>query len=111
MNDTAELERKSPRAQRLGKLCRMLRNTLQSYPAARLLHGRGGFGVVLGDGISLYIRWSGRLAPRDLRDLLVLFVTWLAVDPERLVDLDGDESGGVSRLASEQSYYSNGRLS
>src|SRR5690349_9524407 len=106
MNAISASGPKSPEAQRLGKLCRMLRNTLRSYPAARLLHGRGGFGAVLGDGTSLFIRWSGQLPPRDLRDLLVLFATWLAVDPARLVDDEATEYSGVSRMESEQQYYS-----
>jgi len=110
MRDIVERGRKSPAAQRLGKLCRMLRNTLRSYPQARLLHGREGFGVVLGDGVSLFIRFSGHLAPADLRDLLVLFATWLAVDPARLIDEEATEYSGVSRMANEQQYYSSGRL-
>lgn len=107
---TCERVPRSNAAQRLGKLCRMLRSTLRSYPAARLLHGKGGFGVVLGDGVSLYIRWSGHLAPADIRDLLVLFATWLAVDPGRLHDPEADDGGGVSRMANELAYLSNGRL-
>jgi hypothetical protein len=101
---------KSLAAQRLGKLCRMLRNTLRSFPRAKLLHGKDGFGASLEDGTLLYIRWSGQLAPADIRDLLVLFATWLAVDPGRLVDAEADDSGGVSRLENEQWYYSSGRL-
>jgi hypothetical protein len=110
MSATAAQVHRSNAAQRLGKLCRMLRNTLRSYPTARLLHGKGGFGAVLGDGISIYIRWSGHLAPSDLRDLLVLFATWLAVDPARLVDNERDDGDGVSRMANELAYLSNGRL-
>lgn len=110
MNDTYAQVPKSREAQRLNKLCRMLRNTLRSYPAAKLLHGMGGFGVSLEDGTSIWIRWSGRLAPMDLRDLLALFAIWLTVDPGRLVSVDGEASGGVSRMENEQSYYSNGRM-
>lgn len=110
MSDTSALVPKSNAAQRLNKLCRMLQSTLRNYPQARLLHGVGGFGVVLGDGISLYIRWSGQLAPADVRDLLVLFATWLAVDPGRLVDPEASDGGGVSRMGNEASYYCNGRL-
>ena|GEM_PF-4979713 len=110
MSDISAQVPKSNAAQRLDKLCRMLRNTLRNYPAARLLHGKDGFGAVLGDGISLYIRWSGHLAPADVRDLLVLFATWLAVDPGRLVDPEASDGGGVSRMANELAYLSNGRL-
>lgn len=109
MSDTAERELKSREAQRYGRLLRMLRSTLQSYPKAKLLHGRGGFGVSLDAKSSLFIRFSGQLPPADLRDLLALFVTWLAVDPNRLVDTeDTDEYSGVSRLEIEEQSYSNG---
>jgi hypothetical protein len=110
MSDISTQVHRSSAAQRLGKLCRMLRSTLQSFPQARLLHGKGGFGAALGDGTSLYIRFSGHLAPEDVRDLLVLFATWLAVDPHRLYDPEADDGGGASPMASEHWYYSSGRL-
>lgn len=111
MNVTSAQGRKSKDVERLERLCRMLRSTSQNYPQAKLLHGMGGFGASLGEGISIWIRWSGQLAPLDLRDLLALFATWLVVDPERLVGSESEASGGVSRMANEQQYYSNGRLS
>ncbi len=88
----------------------MLRNTLRSYPKAMLLHGKGGFGVSLGGGDCLYIRSSGQLTAQDLRDLLVLFATWLAVDPRRLLDEPIDELDGVSHLDSEERFLSRGLL-
>jgi hypothetical protein len=110
MNGTSVRVRRSSDAQRLEKLCRMLRNTLRNYPRAKLLHGKDGFGALLGDGISLYVRWSGHLAPADVRDLLALFVTWLAVDPQRLVDPESEAGGGASRMETELAYLSNGPL-
>jgi hypothetical protein len=88
----------------------MLRNTLQNYPTAKLLHGKGGFGVLLGEQRSLFIRSSGQLNAGDIRDLLVLFATWLAVDPDRLFDVGLDGQGGASYMATEERYLSNGRL-
>lgn len=111
MSGTFAQEPRSKEAQRLDKLCRMFRNTLRSYPQAKFLHGMGGFGVLLDDGISVWIRFSGDLPALDLRDCLALFATWLVVDPERLVTPADFGEGGVSRMANEHSYYSSGRLS
>lgn len=110
MNDTSAQVRRSPRATPLNKLCRMLQNTLRSYPRARLLHGRGGFGGSLDANTCIYIRYVGNWSPEDLRDCLALFATWLAVDPDRLIDQVDDVSGGVSRMENERQYYSNGRV-
>jgi len=108
--DTSELAHKlrgvTPRA----RLCRMLRSILRSWPQAKLLHGKGGFGAQLGDGISVWIRYSGRLAPADMRDLLVLFAIWLVADPQRLIDEEDENSGGASWMDSELRYLSSGRL-
>jgi hypothetical protein len=103
-------ERKSSAANPLDRLCRMLRNTLRSFPQAKLLHGRDGFGALLDDGRLVYIRWSGDLSDTDLRDLLALFATWLVVDPARLHDADARGQGGASYMATEHRYLSNGRL-
>jgi hypothetical protein len=108
--DISERERKSSAVDPLGKLCRMLRNILRSYPTAKLLHGRDGFGALLGEQRLIYIRWNGDLSDQDLRDLLVLFATWLVVDPERLHDAGINGQGGASYMETEQRYLSNGRL-
>lgn len=75
------------------KLLRMLQSTSQKFPGAKLIKKRGAFGVCTDGPISLYIRYSGELSPTDLRDLLVLFATWVTVDPECLgledTSLDG----------------------
>lgn len=107
MNDTSASERMSSAANRVEKLCRMLRNILQSYPNARLLRGRGAFGAVLGDGTSIWIRYSGGLNARDMRDLLALFATWCVVDPGRLLYGEDGTSDGVSALESELSQLFN----
>jgi hypothetical protein len=109
-NDTSARVRRSSDADRLDKLCRMLRNTLRSFPQAKLLHGAEGFGASLGKGRSLYIRSVGDLRDQDLRDLLVLFATWLAVDPERLHDGGVHGLGGASYMETEERYLSSGRL-
>jgi hypothetical protein len=64
-----------------GKLCRMLRNTLRSYPQAKVQATRDVFGAVLDENTYLLIRTSGNLTVMEKRDLLVLFATWLVVDP------------------------------
>lgn len=110
MSDTSERVPMSSAANRLGKLCRMLRNTLRSYPKARLLHGKGGFGVSLDDSTAMYIRCVGQLTPEATRDLLVLFATWCAVDPARLFAPGEDDMGGVSSMARERQYLLNGRI-
>lgn len=65
-------------------LLRMLRSTLRSYPTAKLVTRKGGFGVSLAEGKSLYISSSGNWSPVEKRDLLALFATWLIADPEGL---------------------------
>lgn len=75
-----------------GKLCRMLRNTLQSYPQATLVTTAAGFGALLDDNTYLLIRTSGNLTTQEKRDLLVLFATWLVADPETLGSYDLDTS-------------------
>ena len=103
-------ERKSSGVDPRAKLCRMLRNTLRSFPTAKLLHGKGGFGASLDDGRLIYIRWTGDLSDADLRDLLALFATWLVVDPERLHDAGINAQGGASYMETERRYLSSGRL-
>ena len=110
MSDTSARVPTSSAAARKNKLCRMLRNTLRSFPRARLLHGKAGFGASLDDTRLIYIRFVGPLSDQDLRDLLVLFATWLAVDPERLRSEGFGETAGVSRMDYEQSFLSNGQV-
>lgn len=110
MSDTCGLGPRSRSATPLNKLCRMLRNTLRSYPKAKLLHGRGGFGASLDASSMIYIRYNGRWTAEDLRDCLALFATWLVVDPSRIMDADDEISGGVSRMENERAYYSNGQV-
>lgn len=102
--------RKSKRASPLEALCRMLRNTLRSWPSAKLLHGQAGFGATLDAGQFVWIRYSGQLSAQDLRDLLALFATWCVVDPERLMGETIAETNGASYMDSELSYLSSGRL-
>ena len=109
MSDTGAQERMSSALSPHAKLVRMLRNTLQSYPLARLHRGRDAGGVSVGEDTWIRIRWSGRLTDRELRDLLALFATWLVVDPEALHVTSEDETSGHSALASEQRYLSSGR--
>lgn len=85
MSGICEQERKSSAATPRAKLARMLRSTLQRYPQARLLRKRGAFGASLGEGRYLQVSFSGELSAADLRDLLVLFATWLAADPDRIL--------------------------
>lgn len=110
MSDTDARVPTSSAATRKNRLCRMLQNTLRSYPRAKLLHGRGGFGASLDATRSIYVRFVGPLSDQDLRDLLALFATWLAVDPERLRSEGFGEMAGVSRMDDERSYLSNGQV-
>jgi len=110
MSDTAALAPTSSAVTRKNKLCRMLRNTLRSFPKAKLLHGRGGFGASLDAQKSIYIRYVGSLSNQDLRDLLALFATWLAVDPDRLRSEGFGEMAGVSRMDDEESFLSSGQV-
>lgn len=109
MSDTAALEPKSKESSRLNRLVRMLQNTLRNYPLARLRRGRGVFGASLGDNTWIHIRWSGDLSASDMRDLLALFATWLAVDPEGLLGNSADETNGSSAMGTEQRYLSSGQ--
>ncbi len=109
MSDTEGQERKSKESSRLSRLVRMLQSTLRSYPKARLRRGKGVFGASLGDNTWIHIRWSGDLSALDMRDLLALFATWLAVDPEGLLGNSDDETNGVSAMEAEQRYLSSGR--
>lgn len=79
----------------------MLQSTLQSYPLAKVHRNPGAFGVSLDERTYLRVCWSGRLSRQDLRDLLVLFATWLAVEPNALIGED-TELRGCSVTATEQ---------
>ena len=85
MSDTSELEPKSRESQRLVKLSRMLRSMSRNYPQSFLRRTAVGFGVSLGGRGSLDIVVSGNLTPEVMRDCLVLFATWLAVDANGLI--------------------------
>lgn len=78
---TSPLEPKLGESLALRKLSVMLRNTLRSWPKAKVLRRVGGFGVSLAEDTYLYVSCSGNLTASEKRDLLVLFATWLAVDP------------------------------
>lgn len=80
-HDTYEPEPKFSDAIRLKRLVGMLRNTLRSYPKARLWRFRGGFGASLGGHAYIRVSYSGPLSAEDMRDLLALFATWCAVEP------------------------------
>jgi hypothetical protein len=66
------------------KLSAMLRNTLQSFPTAKLQTRKGGFGVFTDDGTYLYVSFSSNLTRTEKRDFLALFSTWLVADPDAL---------------------------
>lgn len=85
--------RKSSVSSPTERLCRMLQNTLQSYPLAKVLRSPGAFGVSLDERTYLRLCWSGPLSRRDMRDLLVLFAAWLAVEPNALVGADTGQAG------------------
>lgn len=99
MPGTTAQERKSRESTRLAKLSRMLQNTLRKWPNTSLISTVGAFGVRLEDGRYLHIVSSGQWTDADIRDLLVLFATWLAVDPDRLrggaTPLDGVSYRGI----------------
>ena len=80
MSDTEKLVLKSSDATQVAKLLRMLRSTLRRYPRARLERTLDGFGASLGEGTSMRVRLSGSWTDADIRDLLVLFATWVVVD-------------------------------
>lgn len=86
----------------------MLRSTLQRWPNASLIRTSGGFGVRLPESDYLYIVWSGPWTDADMRDLLALFATWLATDPDRLRG-ERTSLSGVSLGEFVQSAPSNGR--
>lgn len=72
-------------ATRRAKLVSMLRSTLRSWPRARLQHSTSGdFGVSLDGATFVRVCTNGGLTDEDLRDVLALFVVWLAVEPDRL---------------------------
>lgn len=106
--DTSEQERKSSGATPLGKLVRMLRNTLRKYPQAHLLNTVAGFGASLDANTYIQVSYSGRWTAEDMRDCLALFATWLVADPARLLT-PGVNLAGVLREAQAESERSNGR--
>lgn len=84
MSDTSEQELKSRDAARLEKLSRMSRSISRRFPGTKLERTRDGFGVLLGGERWLRVRATGSWTNEDMRDLLVFFATWLAVDGDYL---------------------------
>lgn len=103
MSGTSAQERKLSESSPIGKLSRMLRSTLQSFPNAKMCVMQDAFGVYLGDGAYLHIHYSSHLASADMRDLLALFATWLVADESRIrgdfPDLDGASVEDLTRYA------------
>jgi hypothetical protein len=66
------------------RLSRMLRNTLQSYPNAKLWTRKDGFGVSLGGGAYLVVSCSGIYSSAAKADLLALLAAWLRADENAL---------------------------
>jgi hypothetical protein len=84
MSDTTAPELKLLASTQRAKLVGMLRNTLQRWPRARLQRSTAGdFGVSLGEGTFARFVFSTDLTIQDKRDLLVLFATWVVVDPDK----------------------------
>ena len=77
----------------LEKLSRMQRNTLRSWPMAKVWRRPAGFGVSLDAETYLYVSCSGNLTAEEKRDLLVLLATWQAVDPEALTKAPTPQDG------------------
>lgn len=101
---TSSISEQAPKlldAIQLKKLSRMLRSMSRRWPNTRLLVTLGDFGVQLDDGRYLHIVRSGNWTAADMRDLLVLFATWLVVEPEKLMR-DGELLSGVSVAESAQ---------
>lgn len=88
MNATCSQEPKLLESIRIRKLLRMLQSMWQKYPMGRCRKRPGEFGVFMDENTYLRASWSGDLTPTDLRDLFVLFATWVAVDPQRFADAD-----------------------
>lgn len=105
---TSKREHRLQDALRLRKLAAMLQNTLRRYPRARLISTRGVFGALLGGSDSLHIVYNGDLSTEDIRDLLALFATWCAVDPDTIVT-PPTALPGASLTAAVESYSSSGR--
>lgn len=78
------LEQKLGVSKATSKLCFMLQSTLRSYPKARVVTRRGGFGVLLDADTSLYVSFNGNWSPARKRYCLELLATWLRADPEGL---------------------------
>ncbi len=98
MDDTSALVLKSSGADPLVKLSRMLRNTLRRWTRARLVTTLDGFGVSLDAHTYVKVSVSGPLTDADLRDLLVLFATWLVADPSRLRNDGTPLAGFIARV-------------
>jgi hypothetical protein len=103
MTDTSKQEPRLLESSPIGKLSRMLRSTLRSFPNAKMCVMQDAFGVYLGEGAYLHIHYSTHLASADMRDLLVLFATWLVADEGRIrgdyPDLDGASVEALTRYA------------
>ena len=102
ISDISAQEPKSNGVDRLAKLSRMLRSMSRRWPQTSLVRTWEGFGVRLADGRYLHIVRSGNWTAEDIRDLLALFATWCAVDPDYILH-DGDSLAGVSAEVTERS--------
>lgn len=102
-SDMSGQERRSLESSPIGKLSRMLRSTLRSFPNAKICVMQDAFGVYLGEGAYLHIHYSSHLASADMRDLLALFATWLVADESRIrgddPTLDGSSVEDLTRYA------------
>lgn len=101
MSDTLGPGRKSRDVSAREKLTRMLRSTLRRFPHARLMTTAGGFGVYLDDATALYVATRGQWSDQDMRDLLVLFATWLVADPGNIRS-GGTTLSGFLQMATEE---------
>jgi len=100
MNGTSELAPTFSASLARGKLCRMLRSMSRRWPQTSLRVTTAGFGALRADGSYLHIGTSGDWTDADMRDFLALFVTWLAVDPDRLRK-GSTYWGGASQTAAQ----------
>jgi hypothetical protein len=109
MSDTTRQEPKLLEHTRLQKLVAMLRNTSRNFPATRLIHTQGGFGVLLEDGRCLRVIYSGEWSAEDMRDFLALFATYCVVDFDALLSGYPGRVHGPLLTAEEQRFSRLGR--
>lgn len=90
---TMKQERKLGGYLALGKLSRMLQNTLRNWPLARVVRRKGGYGVSLAEETYLRVSYSSDLTLPQQRDLLALLATLLVADPDKLIDQNTPPGG------------------